>query len=73
MMGILIILLIFAVISLLVVIKLVIDLNKRIAELERQIGNIQYQIDDALNDISIVNQNVCDTYGLLCRTQDENN
>lgn len=72
-MGILITLLILAVISLLVFIKLVIDLDKRIAELERQISNIQYQTDNALNDIKIVNQNVCDTYGLLCRTKDENN
>ena len=62
-----------AVISLLVFIKLVIDLDKRIAELERQIANIQYQTDDVLHDINIMNQNVCDTYGLLCRTKDENN
>lgn len=72
-MVILIILLILSVISLLVFIKLVIDLDKRIAELERKISNLQYQTDDVLNDISIMNQNVCDTYCLLCRTKDENN
>lgn len=58
-MKILTILLVLAVISLIVFIKLVLDLDKRIAELERQIANIRYQTDDALNDIKIMNQNVC--------------
>ena len=72
-MRILTILLVLAVISLIVFIKHMLDLDKRIAKLERQISNLQYQTDDVLNDISIMNQNVCDTYGLLCRMQDENN
>ena len=72
-MEILIILLILAVISLLVLIKLVIDLGKRIAELEKTISNLQYQTDDVLNDISIVNQNMLNTYGLLSQMKDEIN
>ena len=61
MMEILIILLIFAVISLLVVIKLVIDLDKRIAKLERKIDNVQVQIEETLWAIGTVNQNVLNT------------
>ena len=72
-MEILIILLILAVISLLVLIKLVIDLGKRIAELEKKISNLQYQTDDVLNDISIMNQNMLNTYGLLSQMKDEIN
>ena len=72
-MEILIILLILAVISLLVLIKLVIDLGKRIAELEKKISNLQYQTEDVLNDISIVNQNMLNTYGLLSQMKDEIN
>ena len=72
-MEILIILLILAVISLLVLIKLVIDLGKRIAELEKKISNLQYQTDDVLNDISTVNQNMLNTYGLLSQMKDEIN
>ena len=73
MIEILIILLILSVISLLVFIKLVIDLDKRIVKLERKIANIQYQTDDVLCDINIVNQNVLNTYGLLSQMKDENN
>ena len=62
-----------AVISLLVLIKLVIDLGKRIAELEKTISNLQYQTDDVLNNISIVNQNMLNTYGLLSQMKDEIN
>ena len=72
-MEILIILLILAVISLLVLIKLVIDLGKRIAELKKKISNLQYQTDDVLNDISTVNQNMLNTYGLLSQMKDEIN
>lgn len=40
-------------------------LHERIDVLERKISSIQYQIDDVLCDINIVNQNVLNTYGLL--------
>ena len=73
MMWILTILLVLVVISLIVFIKLVIDLDKRIVKLERKIANIQYQTDDVLCDINIVNQNVLNTYGLLSQMKDENN
>ena len=57
-MRILTVLLVLAVISLIVFIKLVLDLDKRIAKLERKIDNMQYQIEEALWDINTVNQNV---------------
>ena len=49
------------------------DLDKRIAKLEREIDIIQYQIDDVLHDIDIVNQNVLNNYGLLNQMKDKNN
>lgn len=67
----LIILLILAVIVL-VFMKGMIDLNNHITELERKIDNIQYQIDDVLCDINIVNQNVLKAYELLSNMKDEN-
>ena len=60
-MGILIILLVLVVISLIVFIKLVLDLDKRIAKLERKIDNVQVQIEEALWAIGTVNQNVLNT------------
>lgn len=48
-----------------------IDLNNHISKLERQIDNTQYQIDDILCDINIVNENVLNTHGLLSRMEDE--
>ena len=52
--------------------KSMIDLNNHISELERKIDNMQYQTDDVLHDINIVNQNVLNTYGLLSRIEDKN-
>ena len=72
-MRILTILLVLAVISLIVFIKLVLDLDKRIAKLERKIDVMQYFVDDVLHDIDIVNQNVLNNYGLLNQMKDENN
>ena len=46
-------------------------LNKRIDELENKIGNTQYQIDDVLHDINIVNENVRNAYGLLGEMKDK--
>lgn len=39
--------------------------------LEKKIDSIQYQIDDILCDINIVNQNVLNTYGMLQQLRDE--
>lgn len=72
-MKILTILLVLAVISLIVFIKLVLDLDKRIAKLERKIDVMQYLVDEVLHDINIVNQNVLNNYGLLNQMKDENN
>lgn len=72
MMYVLIIFLILSVIGTLFILwKSMIDLNNHISELERKIDNIQYQIDDVLCDINIVNQNVLNTHGLLSRMEDE--
>ena len=71
-MRILSILLALAVISLIVFIKLVLDLDKRIAKLERKIDVMQYLVDEVLHDIDIVNQNVCNNCGLLNQMKDEN-
>lgn len=70
-MKILTILLVLAVISLIVFIKLVLDLDKRIAKLERKIDVMQYFVDEVLHDI--VHQNVLNNYGLLTQMKDENN
>ena len=48
-------------------------LNKRIDKLENKIGFLQWQIDDVLHDINIVNENVSNVYGLLGRMKDKNN
>ena len=72
-MKILTILLVLAVISLIVFIKLVLDLDKRIAKLERKIDVMQYLVDEVLHDIDIVNQNVCNNCGLLSQMKDKNN
>ena len=76
-MEILIILLTLSFINICVVAKCMTDLNKRITELEKEIDtkidSLQYQIDDVLCDINIVNENVLNNYGLLSRTEDKNN
>lgn len=72
-MKILTVLLVLAVISLIVFIKVVLDLDKRIAKLERKIDVMQYLVDEVLHDIDVVNQNVCNNCGLLNQMKDENN
>ena len=55
---------------------LVIEMNyliKLIDKLEKRIDTLQYQTDDVLHDINIVNENVRNTYGLLGRMKDKNN
>ena len=46
-------------------------LNKRIYELGTKIDALQYQTDDVLHDINIMNENVLNNYGLLRRTENE--
>ena len=46
-------------------------LDKRIYELEKKIDTLQYQTDDVLHDIDVVNKNIRNYYGLLRRTEDE--
>lgn len=72
-MKILTVLLVLVVISLIVFIKLVLDLDKRIAKLEREIDVTQYLVDEVLHDIDIVYQNICNNCGLLNQMKDKNN
>ena len=46
-------------------------LNKRIDKLEPKIEILQYQIDDVLHDIDVVNRNVNQYYASLKRLEDE--
>ena len=55
---------------------LVIEMNyliKLIDKLEKRIDTLQYQTDDVLHDINIVNENVRNFYGLLGEMKDKNN
>ena len=63
----LIILLTLSLIGICVFVKCMTNLNKHIDELEKKIDTLQYQLDDVLCDINIVNENVLNTYGLLSR------
>ena len=47
-------------------------LNKLIDKLEKKIDTLQYQTDDVLHDIDVVNRNVIHYYALLRRTEDNN-
>ena len=44
-------------------------LNKRIDKLENKIGFLQWQTDDVLHDIDVVNKNIRNYYGLLKRVE----
>ena len=48
-------------------------LKKLIDKLEKRIDTLQYKTDDVLHDISIVNENVRNFYGLLGEMKDKNN
>ena len=61
-----------SVLSICVFMKCITDLSKHIDELEKKIDNIQYQTEDVLCNINIVNQNVLNTYGLLSEMKNEN-
>ena len=62
MMEILIILLTLSVIGICVFVKCMTNLNKHIDELEKKIDTLQYQTDDVLCNINIVNENVLNNY-----------
>ena len=72
MIDVLIILLILSVIGICVFVKCMTNLNKHIDELEKKIDTLQYQTDDVLHDINIVNKNVLSTSGMLGAMKDEN-
>ena len=44
-------------------------LNKRIDKLENKIGFLQWQTDDVLHDIDVVNKNIRNYYGSLKRAE----
>ena len=46
-------------------------LNERIDKLETKIDTLQYQTDDVLHDIDVVNRNVIKYYASLKRLEDE--
>ena len=46
---------------------------KLIDKLDKRIDTLQYKTDDVLHDISIVNENVRNFYGLLGEMKDKNN
>ena len=72
MMDILVVVLALSVLSICVFMKCITDLSKHIDELEKKIDNIQYQTEDVLCNINIVNENVLNTYGLLNEMKNEN-
>lgn len=54
-------------------VRYMIYLKKLIDKLEKKIDILQYQTDDVLHDINIVNENVLNAYGLLGAMKDKNN
>ena len=72
MMEILIVTLALSVLGICLFMKCMTELSKRIDELEKKIYNLQYQTDDVLHDINIVNRNVLNISGMLEEMKDEN-
>ena len=72
MMEILIVTLALSVLGICIFMKCMTELSKRIDESEKKIDNLQYQTDDVLHDINIVNKNVLSTSGMLGAMKDEN-
>ena len=72
MMEILIVTLALLVLGICLFMKCMTELGKRIGALEKKIDNLQYQTDNILCDINIVNRNVLNTYGMLGKMKDEN-
>lgn len=71
MMEVLIILLAISIIGIFLFVVYMNHLNELIDKLETKIGTLQYQTDDVLHDIDVVNKNIRNYYGLLRRTEDE--
>lgn len=47
------------------------ELERKIVKLENKIFATQLQIDDALEDISIVNRNVLNTYSIVMKVNEK--
>ena len=69
MMEVLIILLAISIIGIFLFVVYMNHLNELIDKLETKIGALQYQTDDALHDIDVVNKNIRNYYGLLKRAE----
>lgn len=69
MMEVLIILLAISIIGIFLFVIYMDYLNKRIDKLENKIGFLQWQTDDVLHDIDVVNKNIRNYYGLLKRAE----
>ena len=72
MMEIVIVTLALSVLGICIFMKCMTEIGKCIDELEKKINNLQYQTDDVLHDINIVNKNVLSTSGMLGAMKDEN-
>ena len=72
MMEILIVTLALSILGICIFMKCMTEIGKFIDELEKKIDNLQYQTDDVLHDINIVNKNVLSTSGMLGAMKDEN-
>ena len=72
MMEILIVTLALSILGICIFMKCMTEIGKLIDELEKKINNLQYQTDDVLHDINIVNKNVLSTSGMLGAMKDEN-
>ena len=73
MMEVLIILIILLFSCIFLLVRYMIYLKKLIDKLEKKIDILQWQTDDVLHDINIVNENVLNAYGLLGEMKDKNN
>ena len=72
MMEILIVTLALSILGICIFMKCMTEIGKCSDELEKKINNLQYQTDDVLHDINIVNKNVLSTSGMLGAMKDEN-
>ena len=69
MMEVLIILLAISIIGIFLFVVYMNHLNELIDKLETKIDALQYQTDDVLHDIDVVNKNIRNYYGLLKRAE----
>ncbi|MGN1158041.1 MAG: hypothetical protein ACI4TK_17845 [Agathobacter sp.] len=71
MIELLLLLLIVSSIGIFVLLLWVNELERKIVKLENKICATQLQIDDALEDISIVNRNVLNTYSIVMEVKEK--